>query len=516
MRHLAERYGFTLGYAGLAALLAGASWYFVVREMTPWVEGLLIGGVVLGALFVLTRPAQVRAVLTRRGTRYGSNAVVMSVAFIGVLIGLNYLAGRYHYRYDVTELKEHTLSPQSVQVLAEVDEPVTIVGFFAADDYRRENFDRLLEQYLYRSDYLSYAVIDPDREPLEARQYEPIPYSGLLLQSGERTETVYTPDEQDLTSALLKVVSEEQKVIYFLTGHQEHDPEGYGDDGYSRVADALRDQNYAVRTLNLAVTTTVPSDAAVVVVAGPQTALLDDELARLRSYLFDGGKALVMQDPLYDVDLNEVLSVWQARFGDGVIVDPASSLLGGAAAPVVSTYRFSQITKDMGGLMTFFPLARPVEQIEEDPTGMLTFSPLAETTGQSWAEQDTESERVQFDQGVDVQGPLTLLATVEAPAFIGSGELEANPDLKTRLVLIGDADFASNEYAGGLGNGVLFLNAVNWLAEEESLIAIGPKTTQPRTVFLSQVQANAIFFVGVVFVPLALLVTGVVVWWRRR
>ncbi|HEY68341.1 MAG TPA: GldG family protein [Thermoflexia bacterium] len=514
MRRFAERYGFILGYLALAALVAGAARYLIWREMDAWARGLLAGGVVLGALFVLARPAQVRAALTRRATRYGSNAVVMSIAFIGILVMVNYLAGRYHYRYDATELKEHTLSPQSVQVLAEVDKPVTIIGFFAADDYRREAFEKLLDQYLYRSDYLSYSVIDPDREPLKARQYEPIPYGGLLLQSGERTETVYTPDEQDITSALLKVTSEEQKVIYFLTGHQEHDLKGYGDDGYSQVADALRDQNYAVRTLNLAVTTTVPSDAAVVVIAGPQTAFMNEEISRLRSYLIRGGKALIMQDPLYDAGLNDILSIWQVRFGDGVVIDPASSLLGGVAAPVVSGYRFSQITKDLP--MTFFPLARPVEQTGEDTSGAITFSPLAETTPQSWAEQNTESEQVRLDEGVDTPGPLTLVATIEAMPALGSEEMKAHPDLKTRLVLIGDSDFASNKYVRSLGNGLLFLNTVNWLAEEERLIAIGPKSTQPRQVFLSQVQANAIFFTGVVLIPLALLATGVVVWWRRR
>nr|HID14654.1 hypothetical protein [Anaerolineae bacterium] len=293
-----------------------------------------------------------------------------------------------------------------------------------------------------------------------------------------------------------------------------HDPEGYGNDGYSRVANALRDQNYDVRTLNLAITTTVPSDAAVVVVAGPQIEFMEEEVTRLRSYLLRGGKALIMQDPLYDAGLNDVLSAWKVRFGDGVVIDPASSLLGGVAAPVVSGYRFSQITKDLP--MTFFPLARPVEQIEEDATGMLTFSPLAETTGQSWAERDTEATEVAFDEGVDTPGPLTLMATVEAPALLDSDEMAANPGLKMRVVLIGDSDFASNEYVGSLGNGVLFLNAVNWLAEEESLIAIGPKTTQPRYVFLTRVQANTIFLVGVILIPLALLVMGIIVWWRRR
>ncbi len=507
-----EKYGFILGYLALTALVAGALRYLIWRQMDGLTQGLLIGGAVLGVLFVLARPAQMRAALTRRGTRYGSNAVVMSVAFIAILVGLNYLAGRYHYRYDATELKEHTLSPQSVQVLAEIDEPIIIVGFFAADDYRRESFEGLLDQYLYQNDQLSYSVIDPDREPLKAQQYDPIPYGGLLLQSGERTEMVYTPDEQDITSALLKVTSEEQKVIYFLTGHQERDPSGYGGESYSMVADALRAQNYVVRTLNLVITDTVPSDASVVVVAGPQVEFLEDERARLQSYLVQGGKALVMQDPLYDAGLNDILSIWQVRFGEGVVIDPVSALLTGAAAPVVDQYLFSQITKDMDDLMTFFPLARPVEQTGQDPTGMITFSPLAETSLDSWAEQDTESGEVQFDEGADVPGPLTLVATIEALPLQSSGD----PDLKTRLVLIGDSDFASDEFVGGLGNGVLFLNAINWLAEEESLIAIGPKGTQPRQVFLSGVQTSVIFFVSVILLPLALLATGVVVWWQRR
>ena len=300
-------------------------------------------------------------------------------------------------------------------------------------------------------------------------------------------------------------------MIYFLTGHQEHDPQGYGDTSYSTVATALRDQNYEVRTLNLAVTTTVPSDAAVVVVANPQTGLLKEEVGRLQAYLAQGGKALVMQDPFYDVGLNDVLAAWNVGFGEGIVIDPANSLMDMAAAPVVAAYRFNQITKDLP--MTFFPLARPVQQTMEDPTGSITFSPLAVTSPQGWAEQD--KERAEFNEGVDTPGPLTLVATVEAnlvPATGGS----ANPELKTRLVLIGDADFASNKYVEGLGNGVLFLNAVNWLAEEEEMIAIGPKSMQPRQVFLSGVQSSLIFFIGVILVPLALLGIGVAVWWQRR
>jgi ABC-type uncharacterized transport system involved in gliding motility auxiliary subunit len=508
---LAEKYGAVLGYLALAALLAGAARYLIWHVMDGWAKGFLIGGAVAGILYtvllILLHPEQTRAALTGRTARYGSNAVVMSIAFVGILIGLNYLAGRYHYRYDATELKEHTLSDQSIQILAEIDQPVTIIGFFSADDYRKADFDDLLGQYLYQNDKLSYTVIDPDREPIRAQQYDPVPYGGLLLQSGEREERVYMADEQDITSAILKVTREEKKAIYFLTGHQEHDPEGYAEDGYSTVAGALQEQNYEVRTLNLAVTATVPSDAAVVVVAGPQIKLLDDERTRLQAYLASGGKALIMQDPFNEAGLNDILSVWQVRFGEGIVIDAVKSLMVSAAAPAIDEYLFSQITKDLPA--TFFPLARPVEQTVEEPTGDTTFSPLAETTPQSWAEHDTESSDVGFDEGIDTAGPLTLVATVEAP-------LPADPDVKTRLVLIGDSDFAANEFVEGLGNRWLFLNAVNWLAQEESLIAIGPKGAQPRPLYLSGFQSILIVLIGVVLIPLALLISGIVVWWRRR
>ncbi|MEA3339568.1 MAG: Gldg family protein [Chloroflexota bacterium] len=507
-----KKYGFILGYLALTALLAGAIRYFVWHQMDDWTTGLLVGAPVLGALFVLANPAQVRAALTRRGTRYGSNAVLMSVAFVAIIVGLNYLAGRYHYRYDATELKEHTLSPQSVQVLEEIDRPVAITGFFPANDFRRQEYDKLLNQYLDRSALLSYTTIDPDREPVKAQQYENPPYGGLLLESGQRTEAVHTPDEQSVTNALLKVVSDETKVIYFLTGHQERDIAGYGEESYSTVADALRDQNYEVSALNLAITETVPSDAAVVIIAAPQSTLLEDEVGRMGAYLLQGGKALIMQDPANDAGLNDLLIAWQVRFGAGLAIDLPSSLMTGPAAPVVDRYRFSQITKDMGGLMSFFPLARPVEQFGQDPTGQTTFTPLAETSSDSWAEQDMETAEVEFNEGADVPGPLTLAASLEAPALVGSGD----PNLKTRLVLVGDSDFASNGFVENRGNSVLFMNAVNWLTEEESMIAIGPKGSQPRQVFLSGVQSSGIFFISVILIPFALLVAGVVVWWQRR
>lgn len=527
IKRFTKEYGFILGYLAIAALLAAGLRYVLYRQMDNWLWGFLIGGGVAGVLFIAISiwmrleqvpalPKRTRDILLRRGTRYGSNAVLMSVAFIGILILLNYLGGRYHKVIDATEFKEYSLTPQSIQVLAEIDKPVTIVGFFPGDTARRTDFDRLLNQYLAHSSQLSYTVIDPDREPIKASQYRNAPHTGLLIQCGERSEVVYSPEEQDITSALLKVTRMEKKVIYFLTGHRERDIAAGADEGYSTIANSLREQNYEVRALNLAITATVPADAAVLVVAGPQTALLPQEVTRLQEYLAQGGKALIMQDPPIqyqgqDTGLNEVLADWQVQFDNGVIVDLPSSLFGSEFYPVVGNYRYSQITRDMGNLTTFFPVVCAVRQAEQDTSGRLVFTSLADTSQQSWAEQDMNSANVQFDAGVDVQGPLALAATVES-----TQASDAGPGSKTRMVLVGDSDFASNGFVGNLGNEMLFLNSINWLAEEESLIAIGPKSTQPRTVYLSRFQGTLILLVGVIIIPLALLVIGIIVWWLRR
>ena len=279
--------GFIIGPLSLAAILGGLFRSLVLRA--PWDDpitlGFLIGGVVLGALFLLGNATQVRTTLTKRGTLYGLNAALMSLAFIAILVIVNIVANQYEYSYDATKAQVHTLSPQSKQVVKELDQPIEIIGFFTGSDFaQQDSFEELLDQYMRETDLISYRVIDPDSQPLEARAYEE-PYQGLLIKSDTRSERVFSAQEQDITGAILKVTSDTPKTVYFLTGHQERNPEASGNDGYSTMADRLRDQNYEVKTLNLAlITDTIPSDATVIIIAGPQGMLLEGERERLQAY----------------------------------------------------------------------------------------------------------------------------------------------------------------------------------------------------------------------------------------
>ncbi|MFL7795074.1 MAG: GldG family protein [Anaerolineae bacterium] len=511
-----KEFGFVLGAASLAALASGVirKLIWLTRWDDPWVIVLLAVGLLLGALFILGNPEQVRSVITKRGTRYGFNAAVMSIAFVAILIGLNYLVVEFFDpRIDVTELKKHTLSPQSKQVLAEVNKEVKIIGFFTTEEYAlRESFEELLDQYLAESNYLTYEVIDPDQDPGRARQYEE-PYAGLLFESETRTARVqYSPSEQEITNALLKVTSDKQKAIYFLQGHGERDITSGAEDGYSIVAEKLRNQNYKVETLNLVISSTIPSDAAVIVIANPTGKLLDEELTRLQTYLGNGGRALIMQDPYAEAGLNIVLSNWQVRFGDGVVADEVNRAGQNPLYPVAWNYGYSPITTDLNRLhmITAFFHARSIEQTG-DPLSGVTFSSLVETSAYSWAE--TGAELSQDD--ADIAGPLTLVATIESGPMFSSQA--ATSSSKTRIVLIGDTEFAINEIVNEItGNEQLFLNSVNWLAEEERLIAIGPKDAGPSYMFITDVQKNLIVFVSIIVIPAMVGATGIAVWLLRR
>ncbi len=503
-----EEKGIVFLYLGAAAILAGGVWYAIGRTLDAWVQWLLVGGLISLGVYALVRPQDLQSVLRGRAVRYGSNVLILSLAVTGIVVLVNYLSNRYYKRFDLTEIGRHTLSEQSIQVLKGLEQPIEVIGFYP-QGRNKDDFESWLDIYRAHTDKLVYQAIDPILEPGRAEQYEWSGYGGgLIVRRGERQQQVYTADEQDITSALLRVSRDEQKAVYFLTGHNERQPTDYGQSGYGTISELLVQNNYRVESLNLAVTSTVPLDAALVVVAGPETTLLEGEADRLRAYLQAGGKALIMLDPGSPADLDALLAPWGVRFEQSLVVDAQMALGGDPTAPVIDRYRYGEMTKDLP--MIVLPYARPI--VQDAAVEDVVWTSLGESSAQSWAKTDLEalrtSAQLQYVEGQDRLGPLTLLATVEGP---GEG------DERTRLVLVGDADLAANGVLAEIPNGqYLVLNAVNWLAEEEALIAIPPKANVPRSLYLTTVQQGAVCFGTLIFIPAVILIAGLSVWLRMR
>ena len=496
-----------LATVGLFLLALGTAAQMLGSD-PPWLPQALWGvGGVLVLSYALLRPDDVRTALTGRRARYGGNALLASLAFVGILILLNVLAMRYPKRFDLTETKRFSLSKQTKQILATLEEPVQITAFFSGTDQRRQDVEDLLKEYTYASDKIRFRFVDPDREPGLARQYGIQSYGVLVFEQGERRQETFGLDEQAITSAILKVSEPEPRKVYFTTGHGERDPKQGDAEHYSRIRQVLERDNYEVELLNLqTVTDTLPADVDAIIVAGPQAPFTPEEANRLWEYVAEGGKLMILADPGVDLGLDSVLQSIGLKLDNDVVVDPLQSFFGDAATPLVTRFRFHTITKDLGGLTVFFPLARSISKTAETPEGV-TITEIVQTSDRAWGETNLQQTPARPD-GEDPRGPLTLMAVATGPK--GS-----------RVAVFGDSDFVSNNVlsrvGGSLGNADLFKNTVNWLTESEELIAIGPKPPDIRNIRpLTGGQQNLLLATTAGFMPLLVLAAGLYVWWQRR
>ena len=525
LRSLLSGVSMAFALLGVVGVIGAGIVYLVLPELRSSAIILLALGVLLLLIFLLVAFNQVkRAMLGRRG-RYSTNTAVMIFAFVGIAVVLNFLGFKNHQRFDVTASHQFSLAPQTVKILKELDQEVQVTGFFAPgypdEDEKRAQAESLLKEYSYHTDEFSYRFIDYEANPAIARQYEIAERGSLVFESGERRQQVTAVGETDFTSAILKVIGKQQKKIYFLTGHDEHDINTADENGYSYAKDGAQGDNYQVETLSLATKPEVPEDAAAIVIAGARKPLLPDEITAIENYLKGGGNALVLLDPNPPKELVDIVGKWGVEVKNGTVVDQLSFAYPDVASPAIQRpqYLFSQITKQLD--TTFFPgviLVKPVEM--EKPPKDLTISPLANTTESSWLETTPDPQSAaRFDEGQDIKGPITLAVAVEGTGPLGQETSDgANPTSAkaARIVVIGDSDFATNKFFYSLGNSDLFLNSVNWLAEEEQLISIRPKPAEFRRLVVTQRGWNWIVWSSIALLPLAVAAAGGISWWRRR
>lgn len=490
------------------------------------------------------RPAVPRRTLRQafnlRTLKYGSHASLFTVIVLAVVVLLYSLSVQHNRRFDVTQAKRFTLADQSVKLVQGLQQPLKVIGFYSLAEREREAFTDLLKQYTQHTDKLSYELIDPDRQPALAKQYDITAYNTVVVDGNDKKEKVLRLDEAALTNAILKVTRSTKKAVYFITGHGEPALTDSERNGYSVTKQALEEQNYTVQELVLARQAQVPDDAAVVIVAGPRRDLLDAELEALSAYLGRGGHLCVMIDPDTVPGLVAFVKRYGLEVGNDVVIEtnPLGRLVGGDyLLPVVMTYERHAITKELGNIMTMFPVVRSVQVAKDLPQG-ISAQGLAMTSAESWAETDLKAlqeGRTAFDPESDRRGPITIaaVATMQASdtgtsasppgASPSSGAEPPGQSASTkspraaRLVVFGDAEFANNSLFPMQGNGNLFLNTVSWLAEEEDLIAIRPRRGGGSgPVMLTAAQAPVIFWLPVVLLPLAVFASGAVVFVRRK
>lgn len=503
----------TLGMAGVAVAVDftfPGRWYALV---------LYGAAAVLAALWMGTSRRALIAWSRQRSTRMGAHSALLITVFAVVLVLLNILAFRYDARLDLSQTGAFTLAPQSVKILESLEDEVKVTAFVQKGNESEIKFRDLLGTYRHYSNKISGEAIDPDAHPAAAKQYGITQYDTIVVESGGQEARIRSVSEQELTNALIRVRKKDKKRIAVLDGHGEPSLTDTDANGFSQAKDALERQGYEVTSLLLAQTGAVDPGTTAVIVADPQRPLLPQEISALKTYLSGGGRLLLLLGPGQNTGMEELAAqqLGVTFRGDTVIdADPFSRLAGGDyTRPIVRTYGDHEIVRDLR-LATAFPLAQSLA-FQTSKAADIEYHALALTTQDSWGETQIVGGKARFDAGQDVQGPLDLAAvlTPKAPPTERGDEAGTKP-AAWRAVVVGNARFATNGFFNMLGNGDLLTSSINWLAEDEDLIAIRPKEASSSPLILTAGQQRIVFWMPVVLVPGAIAAYGLGMWRRRR
>ncbi len=445
-------------------------------------------------------------------------AVILGMALV-ILLG--WLSTRYQYSMDWTSSGRHTLSEASKALLARLNKPVEITAYASPTEPElRELIQDLSDRYRRVKPDVSLRFVDPAAAPDELRELGIHTEGELIVRYEGRSEHVQTHTEQVLSNALQRLMREKEQWVAFLEGHGERNPFGQANHDLGQWVEQLDNRGFKAQTLNLGVISAIPDNTSVLVIAGPQVALLPGELKRIEDYIDSGGNLLWLLDPGPLPGLETLGQKLGLGLEAGTIVDPATRLFGidQPAIVPVGNYGAHPVVQDFN-YITVFPYARPIKV--EEATGEWRAESFLTTGAQAWAETGELKGEIKYDPGADLQGPVTLGVSLTR-ALPPKKSKDQNPGgnggdgKEQRIIIIGDGDFLSNSYLGNSGNLDLGLNIVNWLAAEEKLISIPARTANDLTLELSRTASIVIGFGFLLVLPLILGGTGLLIWLKRK
>ena len=483
--------------------------------------------------------------MSARASRAGASAIGILLA-AAMLVGVNYLSVRHWKRGDWTRTKIYSLSETTRKILAGLKKPVRVTVFMTPQKSRLyPEVRELLSRYQAASPKLEIEYLDPERNIARAEAVVKelgIRVNTVVFRSGDRKKYVEEDKladfdyagmggapsikafkgEEAFTSAILSVTEDRPSRIYFSKGHGEApiDSAERGR-GYGEAKQLLERDNLTVAAWDSLGKSDLPSDADVLIVAGPRTAFLEPEAGALEKHLAAGGRVLLLLDPVLpgpgapppDFGLKGVLEKYGVRVGDDLVVDPANALpMVGAETVLANRYGSHPIVRSLSaeGLPVILPLVRSVTKAEKPPEGIAE-TMLVETSPDGWGETSLKA----LDAGIkkeanDTPGPVSLAIA------LGPSD-EKKTDAKTpRMVVVGNSRFASNGTLTNGANGIFFANAVHWLAGSEKQIGIAPKTPEQASISLTDSQVRRIGLASILGMPGLAILLGLWVWYKRR
>jgi ABC-type uncharacterized transport system involved in gliding motility auxiliary subunit len=442
---------------------------------------------------------------------------ILDWLFTGLLLAaallLAFLSTRFAWQHDFSYAQRASLDPRSVELLKRLDGAVAITSYAPRDNELRHAIADFVGRYRQVKPDISLAFVDPDADPAATREAGIQVNGELVIQYQNRSERLKLLTERELDNALVRLARTRAGLVAFLAGDGERAADGKANADLGQFTAFLQAQGVRAMPLNLSAGTRIPENVDVLAIAGPRVTLAPTVVAQILDYVDRGGNLLWLTEPDEHAGLEPLAKALSLHALAGTVVDGNGAALGigDPSFIAISAYPPATITRDLV-LTTLFPQAVALAAISDGRWQQL---PLLRTGQKSWtqigalpASGETATIAYDADKG-EIPGPLDLgFALTRLSPSPGKRE--------QRVVAIGDGDFLSNAFLGNGGNREFGQRVFDWLLQDDALVDLPDKGAPDRQLQLSQAQLGTLALTFLLVLPLALLLTGMAIWWRRK
>jgi ABC-type uncharacterized transport system involved in gliding motility auxiliary subunit len=451
---------------------------------------------------------------TRLSLRFNNVTFMLLLLMIAALLA--WLSTKYVYQADWTHNARHTLTAPSKAVLKQLPDPVSMTVYIEDDEMSRKWIGDLIGKYQREKDNFKLTFVDPYTVPekIKSLQLKTTPqghlFTAIEINYQNRTETIQQLveflTEQEISSALQRLARNKKHKIAFLQGHGERKPDGQANHDISLWAQELSNVGFDIQTVNLSQQTEIHEDIQILIIASPQVNLLMGESELLIQYVQQGGNLLWMLEPEESLHgLEPLAAYFNLTVVPGMLVDP-NSWVGTNNPGMLVLPAFSHIAPHaiLAGFQqdTLFPNVAGLQLMPSDEWEAIN---VLTTAPEVWSESDELKGEIRFDEGKDVDGPLTIAIA-----------LSREMDKQQRIMILGDGDFISNTFIGNGGNLELSLRILNWLVQDDTFIDIPVQATGDTKFTLSPSAFSFLALFFVIVLPVIFLLIGMLVWLKRR
>lgn len=456
---------------------------------------------------------------------YSSITVVIGIALTVVVnLIVSQLPTKYT-SFDITENQLYTITDQTREMLGNLTEDVTVY-VLSSEDNADTTVAQTLKGYEEESSHVKVEYIDPLVNPQFASSYSTtnLSQNSLIVETSKRYKVISYSDmyeteidystysqnvtgydgEGQLTSAIAYCTSDDMPKVYMITGHNEYTL----DSGFTT---ALEKENIDYETISLMEYDAIPEDAECIIIHAPEKDFSEDDANKVIEYLNNGGKALITTEYV-DTQMpnfEKILSEFGLIIQSGYAVDTNAGNYYQTPIYLLPNVEYSDETTGLTESHTYVmaPYAEGIAVPDVDVEN-ITYTKLLTTSESSLLKTDVKNAASFEKEEGDIDGPLCI--GVKAEKALDSGSAV--------MYVFSSAQFFTDNVDNAVSgnNKKLFTNIMSTIASHDVSVSVPVKSYSYDNLTASTKDVVLFETVVVILIPLALIIIGFVIWFKRR